>query len=94
MAAPWEKYAKTESGPWSKYAAHEPVAAPEAPTLGGETLQLTKDLAGGLVRGAGSIGATILALTTWQKTQAGKGLSLQSNRERRWQWIRLAVARG
>lgn len=84
MAAHWEKYAKTESGPWSKYAAPEPVAAPEAPTLGGETLQLTKDLAGGLVRGAGSIGATILAPYDMAKDAiAGKGFSLQSNRERR-----------
>lgn len=46
--------------------------------------QGVKDLTGGLVRGAGSIGATILAPYDMAKDAlAGKGLSLESNRERR-----------
>jgi len=45
MAGPWEKY-QTDAGPWSKYAAPK-----ETSTLG--------TIAGGLLRGAGSIGATI-----------------------------------
>lgn len=49
MAGPWEKYATAE-GPWLKY------DAPKATVAG-----VIGDLAAGAVRGAGSIGATILA---------------------------------
>lgn len=55
MAGPWEKYAAQAApaeGPWTKY------AATPAPTQGG-LLQVGKDALGGLVRGAGSIGAVI-----------------------------------
>lgn len=74
MSAPWEKYAAApaavESGPWAKYQAAPEVEAPAEPSA--QTLavrkaeeergkgSLTKNLAAGLVRGAGSIGATLL----------------------------------
>lgn len=53
-------------------------------TLAQDAKQTLGNLAAGAVRGAGSIGATILA--PWDIAQdalAGKGLSLESNRERR-----------
>ena len=51
---------------------------------GSSILQGAGNLAAGLVRGAGSIGATILAPVDMAKDAlAGKGLSLESNRERR-----------
>lgn len=47
-------------------------------------LETARDTTAGLVRGAGSIGATILApYDIAQDAMAGKGLSLESNRERR-----------
>lgn len=59
MARPWEQYGQTEAAaPWTKYAtATEP--APE-PTLMEGATQQAKNLVGGAVRGAGSIGATLL----------------------------------
>lgn len=52
--------------------------------LGSGIVKGTKDLAGGLVRGAGSIGATLLApVDMASDAMAGKGLSLESNRQRR-----------
>lgn len=53
MAGPWEKYQTTDEGPWSKYAA----PAEEKPS---GAIQQAKNFGGGLVRGAGSIGATLL----------------------------------
>lgn len=54
------------------------------PTLAQEARQHAGNLAAGAVRGAGSIGATILAPLDMAKDAiAGKGLSLESNRERR-----------
>lgn len=55
MSGPWEQYAAApgEDGPWSKYTAKETPPT----TFAG----VARDLAAGAVRGAGSIGATILA---------------------------------
>ena len=79
MAGPWEKYSQQE-GPWSKYAA--PVAA-DAPASSSVSQQALNLLAGGL-RGAGSIGATIMApKDVLSDMLDGKGLTLASNRERR-----------
>lgn len=51
---------------------------------GRKSLGMVGDLAAGAVRGAGSIGATILApIDIAKDAMAGKGLSLESNRERR-----------
>jgi hypothetical protein len=56
---------------------------PEA-SVAGDLKQGAGNLAAGLVRGAGSIGATILAPYDMAKDAiAGKGLSLESNRQRR-----------
>lgn len=56
MAAPWEKYAAPAAGegPWSKF------AAPAEPTLKEKAAGVVRDVAAGAVRGAGSIGATLL----------------------------------
>ncbi len=55
-----------------------------APKEPGGLLQTAGNLAAGAVRGAGSIGATLLAPVDMAKDAlAGKGLSLESNRERR-----------
>lgn len=63
----------------------EPAApAAAAPKESGGVLQTAGNLAAGAVRGAGSIGATLLAPVDMAKDAlAGKGLSLESNRERR-----------
>lgn len=68
MASPWEKYqqpasAAPEVGPWMKYQAalpSEAQPAPEAPSLMQRAGQTIGNMAAGAVRGAGSIGATIL----------------------------------
>lgn len=79
MAGPWEKYA-TESPPWEKYAATEEPDEPFAAKLGRQVLNFG---AGG-IRGAGSIGATLLApIDMVSDAIDGKGLSLESNRKRR-----------
>lgn len=59
MAGPWEKYQEAESGPWTKYATAAPVATPE--TKRDSVQQFMGNVGAGLVRGAGSIGATLLA---------------------------------
>jgi hypothetical protein len=61
------------------------VPAPQAPQPErGGFLQTVGDIGAGAVRGAGSIGATLLAPVDVAKDlYAGRGLSLQSNRERR-----------
>jgi len=59
-------------------------AAKGKPLAGNGFLQGAGNLAAGAVRGAGSIGATLLAPVDMAKDAiAGKGLSLESNRERR-----------
>lgn len=59
MAAPWEKYAAPESGPWAKYA-EAPAARDPAEELATDRRQRSANQFGGLIRGAGSIGATAL----------------------------------
>lgn len=54
------------------------------PQENGGLAQTAKNVAGGLVRGAGSIGATLLAPVDMARDALdGKGLSLESNRQRR-----------
>jgi len=68
MAGPWEKYqsaapsAPDAAGPWSKYAAtpSEIPAARQEPSFMSKVGQQVGNLAAGAVRGAGSIGATII----------------------------------
>ena len=82
MAGPWEKYgaAEPQSGPWAKYG--EPAKA-EPSTLD-SIKQGAGNLAAGMVRGAGSIGATLLApVDIAADAIAGKGLTLEGNRQRR-----------
>lgn len=79
MAGPWEKYA-TESPPWEKYAATEAPDEPFAAKLGRQVI----NAGAGAIRGAGSIGATLLApIDMVSDAIDGKGLSLESNRKRR-----------
>lgn len=83
MAGPWEKY---QSGPWDKYSAPaEEAAKPPREELFAEKLgRGVANLAAGAVRGAGSIGATLLApVDIAADALAGRGLSLESNRQRR-----------
>ena len=55
-----------------------------SPTMGQNIKQGAGNFGAGLVRGAGSIGATILApIDMAMDAMAGKGLSLESNRQRR-----------
>lgn len=75
---PFAKYAQQEANPFAKYAAQ-----PDAEPSGG-VAQGAGNLLAGLVRGAGSIGATLLApVDIARDAIAGRGLSLESNRERR-----------
>lgn len=61
-----------------------PAVSPKETTIGQDIAQGAIDLGAGLVRGAGSIGATIVAPYDIAKDAiAGKGLSLESNRQRR-----------
>lgn len=72
-----------QGNPWDK---DEIVQAPKpaAKAESGGLLQGAGNLVAGAVRGAGSIGATLLAPYDMAKDAlAGKGLSLESNRERR-----------
>lgn len=61
------------------------VPAPAAEkSLGGAIAQQARNVGGGLVRGAGSIGATLIApIDMASDAINGKGLSLESNRQRR-----------
>lgn len=60
------------------------VSQPAGPSLDSRIAGGVRDLAAGALRGAGSIGATVLApLDMARDALDGKGLSLQSNRERR-----------
>lgn len=95
---PWEKYgaaaaepAPAEAGPWAKYQTpEEPEQASEQTLKMRQILKdkeggtLRQNLAAGLVRGAGSIGATLMApIDVVGDAIDGKGLTLESNRERR-----------
>lgn len=56
----------------------------ESPSIGARVKQQAGNLVAGAVRGAGSIGATILApIDVASDALAGKGLTLESNRKRR-----------
>lgn len=105
MAGPWEKY-QAESGPWAQYGRRStdapqvsaPVAQPAPePSFFDSVKQGAGNLAAGAVRGAGSIGATILypvdKITDMVKGDRGPTLSslvtgdkpLSRNEERRLQ---------
>lgn len=61
MAAPWEKYqAATASAPWEKFKSQTEVT-PQETTLAQDIKQGAGNLLAGGIRGAGSIGATILS---------------------------------
>ena len=63
---------------------YKPTAQAASPEEKGGFLQGAKNLAAGGLRGAGSIGATLLApVDVIGDAIAGKGLSLESNRQRR-----------
>lgn len=63
--------------------ASKPAVAPEK-SFGSKVMQQVGNVAAGALRGAGSIGATLLApIDMTSDALAGKGLSLQSNRQRR-----------
>ena len=87
MAGPWDAYAPataaaTSDGPWTAYA-DKPAEQKPAKESGG-FVQGIGNLAAGALRGAGSIGATLVA--PWDVMSdaiAGKGLSLEANRQRR-----------
>lgn len=60
------------------------TAAPQAAPKSNALLQGVGNTAAGLLRGAGSIGATLLApMDIASDALSGKGLSLESNRQRR-----------
>lgn len=83
MSGPWEKFQPSEptGKPWEAFR-NTPQEAPGESKSG--FFQGVGNLAAGTIRGAGSIGATILAPYDIAKDAlAGKGLSLESNRERR-----------
>jgi hypothetical protein len=83
MANEWDAFPKAESQPssmgeWDAFPRAKEVYDDPIPSIP------WGDLAAGAVRGAGSIGATILAPWDMAKdAMAGKGLSLESNRQRR-----------
>jgi hypothetical protein len=82
MAGPWESY--QQAGPWNEYA--KPKAAePEDKFAFVKGLgQQVMNAGAGALRGAGSIGATILApVDMVSDAMDGKGLSLDANRKRR-----------
>jgi hypothetical protein len=86
---PWERYASPatpaadETGPWTKYAASPEPDAPKRSTMD-SVAQGAGNFLAGAVRGAGSIGATLIAPYDIAKDALdGKGLSLESNRQRR-----------
>lgn len=67
--------------PGAEHAASQPASRT---TMAQDAAQMAVDLPAGAVRGAGSIGATILApVDVASDLAAGRGLSMQSNRERR-----------
>ena len=82
MAGPWEDYQpQAQNAPWEEYASFKMAKAPEKQS---SSFGNPADMVAGAVRGAGSIGATLLAPLDMAKDAiAGKGLSLESNRQRR-----------
>lgn len=88
-AKPWERYQQNAAPPkpWERYGAAEQHAAPAPkpePSMLQEVGQGAGNLLAGAVRGAGSIGATILApYDIGRDLLAGRGFSLESNKQRR-----------
>ena len=91
MAGPWEKYQEAEAGPWTKYATAESVAAPAEPKSGLSQAfdvltagpRAAGNLVAGAVRGAGSIGATLLApMDMINSKMEGRPL-MEANNQRR-----------
>lgn len=85
MAGPWEKFqdepAASGGKPWEQF---QSSADAQEPSMLANIGQGLGNLAAGAVRGAGSIGATLLApIDMASDAMAGKGLSLESNRQRR-----------
>lgn len=77
---PFAKYAQAEANPFAKYASKEEPAEPAPRSFMGGV----GDVLAGALRGAGSIGATVLApIDIASDALKGKGLSLESNRQRR-----------
>lgn len=75
---PWEQYAEQPAKPWERYG-----AAPEK-SLAAKAGETVRDVAAGALRGAGSIGATLLApVDIISDALSGKGLTLDGNRQRR-----------
>lgn len=91
MAGPWEKYAEQSqapaSGPWDKYATApvETAPEPEKKSLTDKIKQGAGDILAGAVRGAGSLGATVLLPADMinQKLRGEDFFSLKDNRARR-----------
>lgn len=81
MAGPWEKYQEAEPGPWTKYATAAPVAAPESKR--DPVQQFIGNVGAGLVRGAGSIGATLLAPMDALNAKLTGRPAMAGNNERR-----------
>lgn len=76
MANPFDQYDAPSGNPFDQY--------DEKPKKAGGVLQQFGNLQAGLIRGAGSIGATLLSpLDIARDAIDGKGLSLESNRQRR-----------
>lgn len=81
---PFAKYAQPEANPFAKYADHPAPEPAGGDVPRGGFAQGAGNLLAGAVRGAGSIGATLLApLDIAGDALAGRGLSLQSNQQRR-----------
>lgn len=61
MAGPWEKYAaQADAAPWEKYGGKTDAPVDEAQALADSRKQSSANQFGGIIRGAGSIGATLM----------------------------------
>lgn len=61
MAGPWEKYAtQADAAPWEKYGGKTEAPVDDVQALADSRKQTTANQVGGMIRGAGSIGATLL----------------------------------
>lgn len=81
MADDWDQFKRAESGDWDQFAKADAPAEQSFPQKLGKGVL---NAAAGALRGAGSIGATLLApIDMASDALAGKGLSLASNRQRR-----------
>lgn len=76
MAGPWDKFAAPESaGPWTKFAPNAADSQAQRDQYAKSDMDgafgRLQDLAGGMVRGAGNIGATILSPLDYLARKAG-----------------------